>query len=313
MKNFDLHKLDLNLLVVFDLLMQELNVSRTGERLGRTQSAISHALARLRQQVADPLLVKSGGSMRPTPRALALVEDVRPLLRQLGRLLTPVPPFEPRQSDRAFRIAAPDFMTPLFTRLLAHLAVEAPAVTVAWLPPGDSAFLDLAEGDLDVLLAPGRPRPPEGVAAEPVGLMQWGCYMRKGHPAARRWSAQAWQTWPHILVRTGSRSKSQVARDAEVLGLTRRIGLETAQFGAVAPLLADSNLIATLPDLALLDAAERHGLLRRPVPFAIQPLPQAMYWGQRQHSDAGNLWLRGHLRAIAGDLFHDDRHRRLRS
>src|ERR1700754_3479358 len=119
MHQIDLRQIDLNLLVVFDVLMTERNVTRAATRLLRSQSAISHSLARLRAQVGDPLLVKMGGSMTPSPFAERLFDEVRPILRSIQRVLAPPEPFDPASSQRAFRIAGSDLAAPLIPRLMA--------------------------------------------------------------------------------------------------------------------------------------------------------------------------------------------------
>src|SRR5690348_13617129 len=113
MHEIDLRRFDLNLLVVLDVLMTEGSVTLAAARLGRTQSAISHALARLRDQLGDPLLIKGGRRMQPTPFARAFIEQARPILRSLQRLLAERRAFDPATAERTFRIAAPDFATAL--------------------------------------------------------------------------------------------------------------------------------------------------------------------------------------------------------
>src|SRR5512144_1109860 len=117
MHEIDLRSIDLNLLVVFEVLMSERSVTRAAERLGRTQSAVSHSLARLRRQLGDPLLLKGARRMEPTAFALELLEQARPILRSLQRVLSPRRTFQPRTSRRVFRLAAPDFALALFTDL----------------------------------------------------------------------------------------------------------------------------------------------------------------------------------------------------
>src|ERR1700726_860801 len=114
MNEIDLRRFDLNLLVVFEVLMAERNVTRAAERLGRTQSAVSHSLSRLRSQFGDPLLVKGGVRMQPTEFALDLIEQARPMLGGIQRVLSPQHVFDPENSRRVFRLAAPDFMLTLF-------------------------------------------------------------------------------------------------------------------------------------------------------------------------------------------------------
>ena len=125
MKEIDLRRFDLNLLVVFEVLMIERSVTRAAERLGRTQSAVSHSLQRLRSQLGDPLLIKGGVRMQPTPFALELIEQARPMLRGIQRVLSPRHVFDPASSQRVFRLAAPDFMITLFIDLMARLRKEA--------------------------------------------------------------------------------------------------------------------------------------------------------------------------------------------
>src|SRR5215471_16666961 len=118
MNEIDLRRFDLNLLVVFDVLMTERSVTRAAERLGRTQSAVSHSLSRLREQFGDPLLVKGGLRMHPTAVALDLIEQARPMLGGIQRVLSPQHLFDAASSKRVFRLAAPDFMLALYTQLL---------------------------------------------------------------------------------------------------------------------------------------------------------------------------------------------------
>jgi DNA-binding transcriptional LysR family regulator len=108
MNQIDLRQFDLNLLVVFDVLMTEWSVTRAAERLGRTQSAVSHSLSRLREQFGDPLLTKGGARMQPTALALNLIEQARPMLGGIQRVLSPQQMFDPKSSSRVFRLAAPD-------------------------------------------------------------------------------------------------------------------------------------------------------------------------------------------------------------
>src|SRR5712664_1672289 len=124
MNEIDLRRFDLNLLAIFEMLMRERSVTRAAERLGRTQSAVSHSLSRLREQFGDPLLVKGGLRMQPTAFALDLIEQARPMLGGIQRVLSPQHVFDPTISRRVFRLAAPDFMLTLFADLLCRLRSE---------------------------------------------------------------------------------------------------------------------------------------------------------------------------------------------
>src|SRR6202171_1832086 len=169
MSKIDLRRFDLNLLVVFEVLMNERNVTRAAERLGRTQSAVSHSLSRLRTQWGDPLLIKGGVRMQPTAFAIDLMEQARPMLRGIERVLSPRRVFDPACSQRVFRLAAPDFASTLFTSLLARLRSDASGVSVAWTTAREPTLLDVAEGEGGGACVHARLRMPDGLNSEAIG------------------------------------------------------------------------------------------------------------------------------------------------
>src|SRR5215470_1476649 len=278
MNEIDLRRFDLNLLVVFDVLMTERSVTRAADRLGRTQSAVSHSLSRLREQFGDPLLIKGGARMQPTALALELIEQARPMLGGIARVLSPQHIFDPTASSRVFRLAAPDFMLTLFADLLTKLRAEAPSVAIEWTAPREPTLLDVAEGLIDIAIVPAELRWPSGVTGESVGALEWRCFARKAHPAFRSWSRQTWARWPHLAVRVGDTVASPVNAAVSAAGLSRNIAGWVPNFCAVAPVLARSDLLATLPELAMSDALRAYRLDSMQVPFKIAPLPHAMVW-----------------------------------
>jgi len=144
MSEIHLRRLDLNLLVTFEVLMDEGSVAGAAEKLGKTPSAVSHALARLREQMGDPLMVKVGGKMRPSPFALTLIEDVRPILRSIQRVVSPPQPFDPATSTRAFRIAVPAIPS-LINEVFSRLSNEAPGVSLEWVGLGPHLYTAVAD------------------------------------------------------------------------------------------------------------------------------------------------------------------------
>jgi DNA-binding transcriptional LysR family regulator len=295
MNEIDLRRFDLNLLVVFEVLMVERNVTRAAERLGRTQSAVSHSLSRLRRQLGDPLLTKGGERMQPTPFALDLIEQAQPMLRGIQRVLSPRHVFDPSHSQRVFRLAAPDFMMSLFTDLMVRLRTEAPGVSIEWTTPREPTPLEVADGQVDLAVVPSEIRLPAGVTSEAVGALQWQCFGRKGHPAFAHWGPESWTNWCHLVVRIGDTLTSPVHLAAAAAGLERTIGGWVPHFWAVAPVLAASDLLATLPSLAMAETLSGYRLESRDVPFAIAPLPHAMIWRTSGGRDPGNTWLRDRL------------------
>ena len=303
MNQIDLRGFDLNLLVVFEVLMAELSVTRAAERLGRTQSAVSHSLARLRTQLGDPLLLKGARRMEPTAFALELLEQARPILRSLQRVLSPRRSFQPKTSRRVFRLAAPDFALALFTDLLAGLRAEAPGVAVEWTAPREAMLLEIADGQLDVAIAPSGLRLPDGVAAESIGALGWRCFGRRGHPAFAKWGVRAWARWPHLVVRVGDKLDSPVNAAASTAHLERTVAGWVPNFSVVAPVLAGSDLLATLPVLAMADTIRPYGLNSRRVPFAVAPIAHALLWSAARTHDPEIAWLRTKLRPIVTRRF----------
>ena len=298
MNEIDLRRFDLNLLVIFDVLMSERSVTRAAERLGRTQSAVSHALSRLREQFGDPLLVKGGARMQPTALALDLIEQARPMLGGIQRVLSPQHIFDAATSRRVFRLGAPDFMLTLFADLLTRLRDEAPSVSVEWTAPREPTLLDVAEGLIDVAIVPSELRWPQGVTGEAVGALAWRCFARAKHPAFSEWSTAGWARWPHLMVRVGDAVTSPVDTAAQAAGLTRTIAGWVPNFCAVAPILSGSDLLSTLPVLAMSETLHAYRLDSREVPFPLAPLPHAMVWCNGRSRDPGLTWLRERLRPI---------------
>lgn len=300
MKKIDLRRIDLNLLVVFDVLMSERSVTRAAERLSRTQSAVSHALERLRGQLGDPLLVRSGGRMAASPFAEHLVQEVRPILSSIQRVLVPPQAFDPATTTREFRVAIPDLNDALFPNLVERVRREAPSALLEWVVRDIHALPAVADGQIDIALMPAALSLPDGIDYSAVGSLRWASFMRKGHPAARGWNRAAWLRWPHLAVRVGARMPSPVAEAAEHAQGQRRVTTWVPHFSAVAPLLARTDLIATLPVLVMADSLHRYGLVAMKTPIRLEPMPHRLVWSRRLGNDPGLLWLRAHLeRAFA--------------
>jgi len=299
MNKIDLRRFDLNLLVVFEVLMIEQNVTRAADRLGRTQSAVSHSLSRLRSQLGDPLLIKAGARMQPTAFALDLIEQARPMLRGIERVLSPRHVFDPASSRRVFRFAAPDFMLTLFANLLERLRSDAPGVSIEWTAPREPTLLDVADGQVDIAIVPAQLRLPDGVSSEAIGALNWRCFGRERHPAFSKWGRRSWSQWPHLAVRVGDSLTSPVNLAAAAAGLERSIAGWVPHFSAIAPVLAGTDLLATLPSVAMAETLGPYRLESREVPFPIAPLPHAMIWSSARGSHPEIAWLRDRLRPIA--------------
>ena len=303
MHGIDLRRVDLNLLVVFDDLMHTRSVTETARRLHKTQPAISHALQRLRQQLDDPLLVKQGRDMVPSPHAQVLIESVRPLLAGIGLALAPPPPFVPATTTRRFRIAAPDFAHSLLPMLIARLREEAPLVTLDWLAVHGGMLRTVVDGGIDLAVSPALAREPvSGLGHAELTPLLWATYLRPGHRAARRWGLDAWRAAEHIQVVFGDRLDNPVSHQTRRQGVERKIAVRVPNLSMVAPLIASSDMIATMPVVVMVDAVERYRLVVRRPPVAVPPMPHRVYWSARLDKDPALNWFRGHVQTVFDGL-----------
>jgi DNA-binding transcriptional LysR family regulator len=292
MHQINLSRLDLNLLVTFEVLMAEGSVTRAAARLGRTQSAVSHALARLRDQLGDPLLVKVGSGMAPSPFAQRLIEDVRPILRSIQRIVSPPEPFDPATSRRLFRLAIADFVPTLLPGVISTVQRLAPGVAVEWLAPGTQTLRAVADGQIDLALVTAGAVVPDGVQRQDAGELHSVTFARRGHPAIAAWGTDAWARWPHIQVQLGEGVKGSVDSAADEHGLKRTIGASVANFSQVPALLAQTNMLATMTPLVMAGAMGHFGLRALEPPIPIKPTSFSFVWSFRLANDPASRWLR---------------------
>ena len=299
MKEIQLHRLDLNLLVVFQVLMAEGSVVRAAEKLGKTPSAVSHALARLREQVGDPLMVRVGGRLQASPFALHLIEEVVPILGQIKRVLQLPEPFDPATSTRTFRVASP-ISAGILARVMAGVAQTAPGVRVEWLPAPREVYPLVSQGQIDLAHLGGDRPLPDGLDMTDLPPMRFVSFVRAGHPAIGDWGPEAWQRHGHIKVAIDNEVPSPVDRAlSDRLG--RHIAVRVAEFAGVAPLLAASDLIATLPTEIMARDMQTHGLVPLPPVAPMPPLRARLFWSSRTSNDPPSAW----LRALVADAFRE--------
>ncbi len=291
MNDIQLHRLDLNLLVTFEALMDRRSVSLAARKLGKTPSAVSHALARLREQLGDPLMVKVGGRMRPSPYALTLIEDVRPILRTIQRVVQPPQPFDPATSRRVFRVAMAT-IPGLIARVFERVNAAAPNVALEWSPPGQQTHAQIADGLMSIALQSSGAPMAEGVTRKVLAPVKVYAFARSGHPAIANWSREEWLKWPHIMVDLGETAQTTVDKRLTGLGLERRIGARVPDFGAIAPLLARTNMLANNLAIALCDDLDVHNLRVLQPPAGNMDASLAFSWCTRLANDPGSRWLR---------------------
>lgn len=300
MNSAHLSRLDLNLLRTLHVLLEEAHVSRAAQRLSLTQSAVSHALGRLRSHFGDPLLVRRGHRMVPTPRALALQAPLRHALATLEQVATPAR-FDPAQSRGSVRIATTDYgLAVLLPHVLATLEAAAPGLSVTYETIGEDVFERLESGFLDLALTGQeayRDMRTEALFSERFVLMT-----RAGHPmTGRAMTLDEFTRWPHVLVDVVHSRLFGVDRLLAQLGRRRRIAIRAPQFLA-APLLArHSDLIVPVPErVARLFAGTMGLVIHEPPPEVdIGRFDYVQMWDPRIDADPLHGWLRERVRDAA--------------
>lgn len=292
MKKIDLGHLDLNLLVTFEVLMRGGSVTRAAEELGRTQSAISHSLSRLREQLGDPLLIKAGGKMSPTPYAVKLIDDIRPILESIQHVVSPPQPFDPKTSSRTFRLAFPDLSPSFVAEILTAVQNEAPHVAVEWLKPTVDLIPLIAGGQIDVAELAGYIPLPEGTEVYESKPYVWMTHLRKDHPAIKDWGLAAWRKWPHVQIFIGNGHVSPVDGGPKADQYKRNVMAKIASYSSLGRLLQRSNYLATFPPIVFSEALQEYGLRALKPPIEIPSMLPRFIWSFRLTNDPGSRWFR---------------------
>ncbi|CAB3743174.1 PCP degradation transcriptional activation protein [Achromobacter deleyi] len=294
----NLRAVDLNLLVVLDVLLHERHLTRAAARLPMSQPAVSHALARLRTLLGDPLFHRTRGGLRPTPHALALEAPLRDVLAQVRRLLAGAV-FEPAASRRTFRLAMSDYgASVVLPPLVRRLRAEAPGIDleISYTSRG-GMIAGVADGQLDLALAVFGETPAD-IRRAVLFQEPFVCVMDAAGTAGPL-TLDDYLARPHVLV-----AASQDQRSGEVdaalarLGRARRVALRLPHWTAAPAVVAGTDLVLTVAQRTVMPTPP--GLAVQPVPFPIAPLGFEMIWHERTDGDAGLRWLRESLAALMG-------------
>ena len=295
-----LDNFDLNLLVAFNVLLEERNVTKAARRLNMTQSAMSASLKRLREALGDPILLQHGKTMIPTSHALALAPEVALALADLRKLIQPSTGFDPAATTRTFRIAASDYIaTVALVPLLRALANEAPGVRFDLSLPTDATSHRLSRGEFDLVLSPREflePEHPAELLFEERHVVV-GC--RDNPLLAGPLTREAFARAGHVAVRLDGRN-TYVENELSRLGLTRRVEVYAPSFIQAPWLLPGTDRIALMHDRLARLMAPTLGLAVASPPFGIPAMHEMMQFHAAQEADMGLAWLRGKLKASAG-------------
>ncbi len=298
----NVRNINLNLLVAFDALMSERSVTRAAARMGLTQPAMSNVLAQLRTLFDDPLFVRVGRGMQPTPRAEALAGSVRRGIESFERALEAPQPFDPATSQARLCLAMSDHAElVLLPRLLQRIERDAPGLDLQVVPWGlHQIHPQLATGEVDVMISYYEAeQAPAGHHHEVLLTDVFVCMVRADHPrVGKRLSLRLFLSLGHIIVteRLGDRGAIDSALDQ--LGHKRRIAARVPSFFMVPHLVAGTDLIASI-DSRVARYFSRWLPIRLLPPPAQVPFPEGrigMLWHERSQADPARAWLRSIIR-----------------
>jgi len=315
-----LSRIDLNLLVAFDALAREGSVTRAAQRVGLTQSALSHALRRLRELLDDPLLVRGQKGMVLTPRGEALVMPLRSGLVMLAHALSEPSAFAPASAQRTFCLASPDlFDAVVVPPLLLRVRDQAPGIDLSIVPVNDPQMpARLETGDVDFAVVPeverSRTAPPQpaaqGLVRKRLFRDRYVCLLRADHPALRgkrSLSLEQYVALPHLLVAPRGAGLGPIDEALDTRGLRRRIALRIPNFLTGMAIVAESDLVLTAPSALAALAAHHTGIatLRPPLPLPEHSVN--LIWHERFSNDPGHRWLRELIAQVAEKTPRDTR------
>lgn len=292
----DLRRIDLNLLLTLHALLAEQHVSRAALRLHRSQPAVSHALAQLREIFADPLLVRRGGRLQPTARALELAQPLQEALQQLDALLGR-PGFDPARARRSFRLAMSDYgARVVLPRLMQGLRRDAPEVDLVVTQGSREAMLSqLFDGEIDLALGvfPTLAAP---LRAETLFEERFACLAdRDSVPGRGGLTLAQWLARPHVLVAVRPGADNEIDLALSALGEQRRVALALPHWTAATEVIAGTDLVLTVARRSLEGRLSLRGLRCFEPPLPIRAFSFQQAWHERREGDAAHRWLRGRV------------------
>lgn len=295
--------LDLNLLAVFEGLMQTHSVSAAARKMNLSQPAMSAALSRLRDYFCDPLLVSHGKRMFPTAFAESLAPLVRECLGGIETLLATSAAFDPQTSQRVFKVIASDYVVAaVIAPLLPRFAMEAPAITIHLISPSEHSPPLIAAGKADLMISPreflSQDHPTELLFEEQHVVVGWsGNDLLSAPLDEKRFLAAG-----HVGIAIGSQSSAAFAdRHLALMGKHRQIEVSASSFTTVPWLLVGTQRLAVMHERLARAASRIFPITYQPLPFAFPVMEELVQFHQTRATDEGLRWLRAQLRLAAND------------
>ncbi|BCH22241.1 LysR family transcriptional regulator [Mesorhizobium sp. L-8-3] len=290
---------DLNLLVVLEALLAERHVSRAAVRLNRSQPAVSHALARLRILLNDPLLVRRGGRLEPTTRAMEIAPQLAEALGRMRHLLAPAG-FDPGTERRTFRLGMSDYgAAVMLPALLPLLRAQAPHVDLVVSQASREVMAaEVVDGETDLAFGV-FPDPDQALYVDRLFEERFACLADAESLASRQGMDMAtYLARPHALVALRADSESEVDSALAALGLKRRLCLVLPHWSVAPDLIAGTDLVLTIARRILPSRPEEKGLRIFTPPFDIPPFGFQQIWHRRRDGDPAHQWLRRQIKDL---------------
>jgi len=300
----NLRTIDLNLLVIFEALIATRSITRAAQRVGVSQSAMSHALRRLRQTFDDEILRRTLRGMVPTQRALQLREPIQLALLDLERAIDQQLTFDPKTSERRFNLQISDYlMACLVPRVCARVRAEAPKLSIAIHHPPVSL---LGDDSTDIQLMVGASAAPRSADHKRERLLRdrFVVAMRHNHPASRKpMTREVFLGLPHLIVSNSVIGSTVLEEILVKQGWSGQAALTLPSVSGVIPIIRHTDLCAVLPAAWLRLYATPRSISVRPLPFSEIDFIVEQRWHRRNDRDPGLRWLR-HLIRLEFEALH---------
>jgi DNA-binding transcriptional LysR family regulator len=293
---------DLNLLVTLDVLLAEGSVAGAARRLRLSPSAMSRALARLRETTGDPLLVRAGRGLVPTPRALELRERVSQLVQDSEAVLRPARKLKLKQLVRTFTLRTREGFTENFgPQLIARISEQAPGVRLRFVQKPDKSSTPLRDGAVDLETGVVDNSMGPELRSQALFRDRFIGVVRSGHPLSQgKLTPARYASGRHISVSRRGLEKGPLDEALARLGLAREVATIVDGFSAALALARASDLIASVPERHTGNL--REGMHSFALPVVMPEITVSLLWHPRLDADLGHRWLRGVVREVCGAL-----------
>jgi DNA-binding transcriptional LysR family regulator len=290
------HKLDLNLLVALDTLLEERSVSRAADRLNLSQSAMSSSLSRLREYFGDDLLITVGRRMEPTALGLSLAPAVREILQRIRVTIQARPTFDPATAQRRFRIMTSDYLIEvLLADVVREMAMSAPGIQLQILPSNELSYALFQRGDVDLMIVPED----HTQAEHPRRLLfddTFSCVVWSGNTTAQQaLTMEQWLAMSHVVVHFGQGQLTILERwfteQSAWKAVERRVDIIAPTFGVVPHLVVGTQRVATMHTLHARFYEKLLPLRVLAAPPEFPSLRETMQWHRHLDTDPGIQWL----------------------